>query len=529
MDKSKRPMKIIKRILRMSDFFGESFTFRYKDEDKLSSILGGIICLVFFIIAIIYFIYNLIPFVKRENFSLQYYTINLNNSREVKLSEPPTAFAFGLSEENVKENSSYNIFDLLDLKVEFSAKIRNEKKKPKNIMIHKCKIDDFHHLNNKSFYDSKIENFYCLPRESLLNDIPEGIYTDEVFQYYTISVESKYPDNVTHNKLINDFLVEYDCKLQFYYTDIILNLDKVKNPFSSVINSMFLQLNPTLIQKRNIFYMNYHLIDDNLLFHIKREEEKPTLKTGLSRIEDYSLYKGLNRTQKITNGYKYYAKLYIRIDNRKIEIKRRYQDFMELYADTSSLLLSLFWIFGVIFAYYDRIKANHSISKKLFYFEGTKYNNSEQFSKLKKILNSDEFEVLVNGAKSNNKNNTNLNETNSIKINKPRLAVKNEEIKGEESSTIPYSRNPQDSKDVFPKSQTKSILNNQTEINEEKLINYSSYNIFEMFGSFKICCKTKKFENKISLIKQAKKIIDDKLDIVFYIRNMILFELINKI
>ena len=224
--------------------------------------------------------------------------------------------------------------------------------------------------------------------------------------------------------------------------------------------------------------MNYHLIDDNLLFHIKREEEKPTLKTGLSRIEDYSLYKGLNRTQKITNGYKYYAKLYIRIDNRKIEIKRRYQDFMELYADTSSLLLSLFWIFGVIFAYYDRIKANHSISKKLFYFEGTKYNNSEQFSKLKKILDSDEFEVLVNGAKSNNKNNTNLNETNSIKINKPRLAVKNEEIKGEESSTIPYSRNPQDSKDVFPKSQTKSILNNQTEINEEKLINYSSYNIF---------------------------------------------------
>ena len=50
-----------------------------------------------------------------------------------------------------------------------------------------------------------------------------------------------------------------------------------------------------------------------------------------------------------------------------------------------------------------------------------------------------------------------------------------------------------------------------------------------MLGSFKFICKTKKFKNKIYLIQTAKSIIDDKLDIVFYIRNMILFEVINKI
>ena len=51
-----------------------------------------------------------------------------------------------------------------------------------------------------------------------------------------------------------------------------------------------------------------------------------------------------------------------------------------------------------------------------------------------------------------------------------------------------------------------------------------------MIGSFKLFhCKTKKFELKIKLIKQANSIIDNKLDIVFYIRNMILFEMINKI
>ena len=65
-----------------------------------------------------------------------------------------------------------------------------------------------------------------------------------------ISVVSKYKDNETHNQIINDYLTEYDCKLQFYYTDITINIDSVKNPFSSFVNSMFLQFNPTLIQKR---------------------------------------------------------------------------------------------------------------------------------------------------------------------------------------------------------------------------------------------------------------------------------------
>ena len=47
MKTTKRTLKTIKKYLRMFDFFGESFTFRYKDEDKHSSALSGIICLFF--------------------------------------------------------------------------------------------------------------------------------------------------------------------------------------------------------------------------------------------------------------------------------------------------------------------------------------------------------------------------------------------------------------------------------------------------------------------------------------------------
>ena len=51
-----------------------------------------------------------------------------------------------------------------------------------------------------------------------------------------------------------------------------------------------------------------------------------------------------------------------------------------------------------------------------------------------------------------------------------------------------------------------------------------------MIGSFDLFkCKTKKCQDKIYLIKQANKIIDEKLDIVYYIRNMILYEKIYSI
>ena len=83
---------------------------------------------------------------------------------------------------------------------------------------------------------------------------------------------------------------------------------------------MFLQLDPTIIQKRNILFMNYHLSDEDSILHVIPGEEKEIIKTGLSRIEDYAVYKGLDRVDKKTDDYNIYAKIYIRADNKKVEI-----------------------------------------------------------------------------------------------------------------------------------------------------------------------------------------------------------------
>ena len=67
--------------------------------------------------------------------------------------------------------------------------------------------------------------------------------------------------------------------------------------------------------------------------------------------------------------YRYnYAKIYLRADTRKTNIKRRYQKFMEFYADTSGLLIGIYTILEVIFNYIDNFYAELSLAKKNIYF-----------------------------------------------------------------------------------------------------------------------------------------------------------------
>ena len=539
--KVKGTINKVKKVLKAFDFFGESFTFTYKNEDKHSTALGGFICILFYLIALIYFIYKFIPFINKENFSLQYYTINLQTAKKLALKEDTIAFAFGITvDDNKNITKTKQLLSYLNITFEFVNKTKGYDKITKNNESSYCKNTDFPSDLYKSFTEAKISDFKCVDLEYLSNHsyIPKGIYTDDEFFYYIITVKLKDNLNSNYHKNISKFLIENDCKLQFYYTDITLDLSNHSDPNKTYINSMFLQLNPTLIQKKNVFYMNYHLYDDESIIHFGKDRNDSNTYVGFSRVEDYAQYIGENRTAfKNISDSRYYARLYIRADNKKVEIKRRYEDFMEFYADTSALLLSIFWILGVILAYYDRMKTNHEISKSLFYFKGAKEIKMEKNFGIK----FEDLKIIKELIESKQK------------LEKERLDKEKREKEnlkdGNKISTLVLdcqdspSRNTNDRMQVrvnnFVRRNTNATLIYETEEKKEekekkgtkkKLIDYSSYNIFEMIGNLKIFfCKSKKFKKKMNLIEQANNLINDKLDVKFYIRNMILFEKINQI
>ena len=108
-------------------------------------------------------------------------------------------------------------------------------------------------------------------------------------------------------------------------------------------------MNPTLYIKRNVFFMNQYLYDDDDMLGVFNEKEEPRqIKTLFSRYEEYSLYIGLNRELERKENYFNYAKIYMRADLKRTVIKRTYQKLTEFYADASSILIALYEVLIII-------------------------------------------------------------------------------------------------------------------------------------------------------------------------------------
>ena len=306
-------METIKNFLFAIDIFGITYSFRYKQKERYQTVLGGFILILFLILVIGFGIYNFIPFIKRKNYAIVYYSMNLAVTEEVNIFQSESNFAVGVNcEDNKNEKASVN--DLLELKSSYILYTKHSngtyQKYPQELKTHKCHYEDFYNKYNNQMDYLGLSKFECLDkREGTI----QGIYADQIFSYFEFTVQSK--NDLELNKL-DRFLFENDCKLQIIYMDIIIDLNNYKEPIKQYLNEIFIQLNPTLFIKRNMFYMNQYFTNDDYLLFVFGDEE-PDSKPLYSRYDEYSLYMGLERNKTRPHNYDKYAKLYMRADLKK--------------------------------------------------------------------------------------------------------------------------------------------------------------------------------------------------------------------
>ena len=237
---------------------------------------------------------------------------------------------------------------------------------------HQCTYADFYNGFNKSFDESNVYKYQCL--DDLSRPL-EGIYTSRVFSYYEFDVYAKNNSKELLDK-IEKYLIENDCKLQIYYIDKTIDIDDYKDPVKGYLETFFIQINPTLSIRINIYFMNQHLYDDDsfILFMNSPNDDETELCSLYSRYEEYSLFQGLNRTN-ASSDYLNWVKLFFKADTRKTDVKRKYQNIMEFYANASSLLIAFYEILLIIFSFINTFYAELSLSKKLFFFKEMNENN----------------------------------------------------------------------------------------------------------------------------------------------------------
>ena len=575
-------MKKLKKVFSKLDIFGVDFSFKYKNHDKYKTSLGGLFFILFCIAILIIVIYYFIPFINRKNYSIIYYSMNLAKTEKVILKESKASFAIGLTC-NVDKEFGIKGEDLLNFESRFiilKKERDGSKKKTKEIISsHPCTYADFYNNYNEQVDILGLNHLQCLDKTDY---VIEGLYTDEIFAYYEFSVISK-EDNPEHFDKIYNYLTRNDCYLEFYYMDISFDLNNYKEPIKPYMNSLYIQLNPITLIKKNIYFMNQYFDDDDYLVFVYDRQE-PMRQILFSKTEEITFYKGKDRGIKKPGDYDCYAKFYIRADIKKTEIKRKYQKIMEFYADVYSLLIALLYILMAIFNFINSFYANHSLGKKIFLFKEIENNNFDVFKKynnIKKLIDLTEpikdssqqqfhNQATVEKIKNENYGNNplvskeiqllkslekeeistykikgnikDINEKNKNKISKfndlqnepkttkiknrrkKRININSRKSDLNSATSFNYKSNLNETKNIYK--------NNAPEIFEVKKgekINYS-YNIFEIIiSSFFGCCMTRKLKLKNNLHAQANNIIYNKLDVVLYLRSMLLLDVMSTI
>ena len=567
-------MKVFKDILRKIDIFGVPFNFKYKTKDKYSTPFGGFILLLFSILALTFGIYYLIPFLNRKNLSIIYYTMNIPKTERIRLKDSKAAFAIGYDCEERTGIKASDIFNLEILYVLYIKDMQGDYDKNKTTLsFHKCTYEDFYNNYNTSFQYLGLKDYICL--DNYDHNI-EGIYSDQIFSYYEFSLTAKN----NNSDIIEKYLKENDCKLEMYYTDITIDLYNYKEPIKPFLNSYFIQLNPTLFIKRNMFYMNQYLYDDDSFIAVFDEEQKPKqMKTLFSRYDEYSLYIGLDRERNKPLNKDYYAKIYMRADTKKTDIRRTYQKLTEFFADASSLLIAIYDFLIIIISYINNFYAEQAIIKKLFIFKRTA-NKDRHFSKKSEKI---QRLAILGGKKviKNIKEENSIIEYNDIHFNTNAENVKNENKdssvkelisngnyeKKLKLKTLKINEGNKKLNNIFTTTNIENEINetskrkiknirsalnlNENPINKDinnintlekednqnkfknsifnQKTNKFSFNILEIISIFIFPCCLKgqlKFKNLIN--EKALNILYNKLNIILYVRNMILFDIINK-
>ena len=611
-------MKSIKSFLRSIDFFAVPLSFRYKGRNYYATSLGGLFIILLVIVVLVIGIYYFIPFVNRKNFTVYYYTMNLPETEQIKLSESKANFAFGFNcEKKVNNLSVTDVFQLESKFIIYTKLLNGSYEKAKeSLKVHHCGNADFYNSYNDSVKYLNLAQYYCLDDT---NHIIEGIYSDQVFSYYefTASALSETKENFDN---IDTFLLYNDCKFQIYYTDITFNLESYKDPIKDYLNSLFIQIDPTLFIKRNIYFMNQYLYNDNYLIWNFGEGDEPDQRILFSRYEEYALYQGMKRYELKLPDYKNYAKIYIRADTRRTDVKRKYQKLMEFYADISAIMITTYRILIVFFNFANTFYAIHSVAKRIFFFKEIEKKHFNIFKKRNEIHDLiDLTDVYINGDNQNknqsleeeekrpsvfkkieNKNKIEeakkINPNNIYKNNKQKQYLnkknappprnthmknvkffENKEKYGKESDSsikIGTISNKMDSNtrinqihrkrnelidkkmdinmNIQIHSRNKGYIYDVKSINSSKekesdncsdmtsterlrkinkknqKINYK-FNIFEAICSyFFYCCVPECLKEKHNINEKANNIIFQKLDYVLYVRNMILFDIMNE-
>ena len=510
----------ISEFIKGFDCFGVQYGFHYKSEENYTSVIGGVVTLLFSIFALWYFITNFISFVKRENINSVYYTMTTSKTDIINFKNFSYGIAFGISCDN--DYNDHSIYDYLSLKLDHVKTTTDENGSNRiktSIDYVKCDKSKFFDLLDAEYDRLQLDNFFCVNDEQSNLNI-QGIFGNEIFEYFQFDVVIK---DLSKFDEIKEILMNKECQFNFFHSSFAIDVSDYSHPVTPFLISSYFDFTPDSLNSVNYYFsLTNFETDKNILLN----NPKTQFFLGKSKEENFRIYKGLNRNNENIDDVDVLAKIHLRADTSITMVSRQFEKIGEFVANVTELIEQILLIFIAVFGFLDTFYAYHAVISDLFVFKGNENENTKLFIKnIKKIQKNNEInekdkisENSLNKNNSINKNNNSINKNNS-NIEMEKLNINESE---NNKNLIPKKENQTETKLPSTQNNNKNVeFINKAELN---------YNVFEIyFMSIFSCCLCKNLKKKKEIYDKSTEILFTKMDIIEYLKNMQILNVLNKL
>ena len=374
-------------IITSCDYFGVTFNFHYKTKEKFRTITGGMAFILFILISLMYVLINLISLLKRENMSIISHKIQIPSTDRINFQNYSLMHAFRVKCSDIYTNQEMEYFKIDVNHVILTKDNGIVKKQKQKLNFTYCHNENFFNKFNNSFIKEGLNNSFRFDNNNITI---EGLDTDEIYQYVELTVTMT-KSKVEDYQFYYNFLTDDDCTFQLYHLDYGIDITNHYNPISPYMKQEFLKLSPVEFNKMEVFYFTQKFISYENFF---LNNFNTKYYAGFSYFSFFNLYKGNDRFIRKPNDYNKLAKFFIRTDNSRNTIIRKYMKFTEFLANVSSLISPILLFLFIIMTRINKFYAKENIMSGIFQFKDIQKGKKLLINKLKQNLPIIELNIL---------------------------------------------------------------------------------------------------------------------------------------
>ena len=462
------------------DMYARSPNFYFKNHDRINTCFGTLLTLIYIVVSLTLFIYQLIMTIQRKNFKVYDSTIYGQEMPFIDLNSNTLYFAFGLEDPQTMNRFIDDSIYVAKIVFVDKAKINDELVTvyQQNLDFEKCNVINFGENYQHLFLEDELNNSYCLKKFER-NLTLAGGYKYERFSYIRIRI---YPCvNSTENNFTCKSQEEIDRFMSSGYFSIILK-DIGLNPSNYSIPVLpTLQDLYTTIDKK--IYKNYILNLGVTEIHTDIGLFQEKIKT-----QKYLQFRKEMETFTFRNEEEYYQGKSVIIAQLKLDDNinvqtRSYVKIPEIFSTIGGymqLMNTAFLLFSIIVNKFNlELKILNSIfkfnlKKKKIIMKLQKLNDWEDMRVSLDLLDNKSKNSLIKENEINNISYLNLSENKNDAENKSKSIIL-KKIK-RKSNALPFENSKMEHSNKISKNNLNLNLRNTQNHHKENGTNYNLLN-----------------------------------------------------